>query len=242
MTDRDKSSEGFLQRWSRKKTEAEREMPDAPVEAGEAGAQLFEHDASPAASNIETPSVPPAQAEFDLARLPSLDSITATSDIRAFLMPGVPKELARAALRRAWSADPAIRDFVGLAENAWDFNDPNAIAGFGPLPPGFDVKKLVAELFGEADQPPLVSKAVAAPQELQTTTSMTEISKRSSSDSRVGALDRQQEIAPEIEPVALDAGEAAVLQRDNIAPQHSDPEDDKAERKKPRPHGGALPQ
>jgi len=27
--------------------------------------------------------------------------------VRAFLSPGVPKELARAALRRAWSADPA---------------------------------------------------------------------------------------------------------------------------------------
>jgi hypothetical protein len=41
--------------------------------------------------------------------------------------------LARAALRRAWANDPAIRDFVGVAENQWDFNDPDAIPGFGPL-------------------------------------------------------------------------------------------------------------
>ena len=41
--------------------------------------------------------------------------------------------MSRAALRRAWAADPAIRDFVGLAENAWDFNDPHAMPGFGPL-------------------------------------------------------------------------------------------------------------
>ncbi|AHY54822.1 hypothetical protein BJS_02218 [Bradyrhizobium japonicum SEMIA 5079] len=41
--------------------------------------------------------------------------------------------MTHAALRRAWSADPAIRDFVGLAENAWDFNDPTAMPGFGPL-------------------------------------------------------------------------------------------------------------
>ena len=37
----------------------------------------------------------------------------------------------RAALRRAWSADPAIHHFVGLTENAWDFNDPST-TGFGP--------------------------------------------------------------------------------------------------------------
>jgi len=41
--------------------------------------------------------------------------------------------LTRAALRRAWESDPAIRDFIGIAENQWDFNDPDAIPGFGPL-------------------------------------------------------------------------------------------------------------
>jgi TorA maturation chaperone TorD len=29
--------------------------------------------------------------------------------------------------------DPAIRDFIGIAENQWDFNDPTAMPGFGPL-------------------------------------------------------------------------------------------------------------
>src|SRR6476660_2020910 len=45
----------------------------------------------------------------------------------------LPEALTRAALRRAWNADPAIREFIGLAENAWDFNDPTAMPGFGPL-------------------------------------------------------------------------------------------------------------
>jgi hypothetical protein len=31
-------------------------------------------------------------------------------------------------------ADPAIRDFVGLSENGWDFTKPDGIPGFGPLP------------------------------------------------------------------------------------------------------------
>ena len=61
----------------------------------------------------------------------------------------MPQELTRAALRRAWAADPAIRDFVGLAENAWDFTDPKAMPGFGDIPAGYDLKKMVAEVFGE---------------------------------------------------------------------------------------------
>ena len=54
------------------------------------------------------------------------ESIVAESDVRAFLAPGVPPELTRAALRRTWSADPKIRDFIGLSENSWDFNDLDA--------------------------------------------------------------------------------------------------------------------
>jgi hypothetical protein len=34
-------------------------------------------------------------------------------------------------------ADPAIKDFVGMSENEWDFNKPDGVPGFGSLsPPG----------------------------------------------------------------------------------------------------------
>jgi hypothetical protein len=36
-------------------------------------------------------------------------------------------------LRRAWLADPAIRDFIGLSENSCDFNAPDGVPGFGSL-------------------------------------------------------------------------------------------------------------
>ena len=110
------SEEEFLSRWSRRKRESRAE-PAKPAEA-----QL----APPAATEK-------AESEFDLSSLPSIDDINAAIDITAFLSKNVPQELSRAALRRAWASDPAIRDFVGLAENAWDFNDPNAMPGFGPL-------------------------------------------------------------------------------------------------------------
>jgi len=89
--------------------------------------------------------------KVDLSSLPPIDSICATTDITAFLRHGIPQELSRAALRRAWSADPVIRDFIGLAENAWDFNDPNAMPGFGPLDCSAEqLQALVGRVIGSA--------------------------------------------------------------------------------------------
>jgi hypothetical protein len=64
---------------------------------------------------------PAAESLFDAQNMP-IASIGAASDSRPFLASGVPEDLTRAAFRRAWSADPAIRDFIGLSENSWDFN------------------------------------------------------------------------------------------------------------------------
>jgi len=117
------SDEEFLARWSRRKREAKTAV-DAPppTQAGE-----------PPSPPPSATAVNPDDAEVDLSSLPPIESITGGTDITAFLRRGIPPELSRAALRRAWAADPAIRDFIGLAENAWDFNDPNAMPGFGPL-------------------------------------------------------------------------------------------------------------
>jgi hypothetical protein len=131
--------ENFLARWSRRK----RDVAEA------------EHKDEIAARQNDAPAPPdpdaPKDADnepFDLTSLPAIESIGANSDVRAFLRPGVPPELTRAALRRAWSADPAIRDFVGLVENGWDFNDPQAMGGFGAISPG-EVARLLAQAVGE---------------------------------------------------------------------------------------------
>lgn len=113
------SEEQFLARWSRRKQEARADYAEPAPEQAAA-------PADPAAAEAALP-------ETDLSNLPSIESIDAATDVTAFLRKGIPAELSRAALRRAWTADPTIRDFVGLAENAWDFNDPSAMAGFGAL-------------------------------------------------------------------------------------------------------------
>ncbi len=89
-----------------------------------------------------------APAAFDPAALPSLASIDAQTEISVFLRSGVPAELQIAALRRAWTVDPAIRDFRGLSENDWNFDPPNDIPGFGELGPEVDVEQMVARILG----------------------------------------------------------------------------------------------
>ena len=85
------TEEDFLARWSRRKQSSaagEKPAPEpTPVRA----------DALPNPAGTVVRNVEPV---FDPATLPPIDSITAVSDISAFLQQGVPVELARAALRR----------------------------------------------------------------------------------------------------------------------------------------------
>lgn len=144
--------ENLLARWSRRKNDArtrERDAGNAP------------HDSEACATPVGAQPgdvLPP----FDPASLPTLDSISAETDLRAFLGKGVPSELARAALRRGWSADPTIRDFIGLSENSWDFNAPGGIPGFGTLEPG-DIQRLLARFTGGNEMSEGVAPTSAAP-------------------------------------------------------------------------------
>jgi hypothetical protein len=150
-------AEGFLARWGRRKREAKAAEPETPTQAStpeSAPEPQQEVRRSPGGETAAGRSPSPTVPEFDVASLPPIESITAASDIRAFLTSGVPAELTRAALRRAWSADPAIRDFIGIAENQWDFTAPNEIHGFGPLGDGEEIRRLVASVFGDDRKEP----------------------------------------------------------------------------------------
>jgi hypothetical protein len=108
----------FLARWSRRKRAAR---------AGEAGAdEGTAPDADPQVPAAAPPAEPPEP-------LPKLEDLTAESDLAAFLREGVPAALRNAAMRRMWSLDPVVRDYVGPSEYAWNFNQPGSMPGFGPL-------------------------------------------------------------------------------------------------------------
>jgi Protein of unknown function (DUF3306) len=192
-------SETFLSRWLRLKRRSEVALPPA--------------DASPPTA-------------FDPASLPSIESIVADTDVQLFLREGVPAELTRAALRTAWTADPAIRDFVGIAENQWNFNDQACIPGFGPL--------------GAADY--LVDRALG---------SLTNVAAETPQGAEDAQLQAPQGSEPleavealeAVEPAAMlpvtdkaDVAEAATREGDLAGGETS------SVAVAPRSHGGALPQ
>ena len=142
----------FLSRWSRRKIEVKRaeESPAAP-----------EAPATPAG---EAAPVPEELSAEELAALPPVESLTADSDIAAFLREDVPQALRNAALRRAWALDPEIRDYVGDARDyAYDWNVPGGVPGTGPIEPATDVAQMVKDVFGRSHDVETMEEAAEAP-------------------------------------------------------------------------------
>jgi hypothetical protein len=191
--------EPFLARWSRRKR-AVAVQPDA------------ERDPPPNAAESAKPVSPTGGEAPPAMLLPPIESIESASDITAFLAPGVPLELTRAALRRAWTADPAIRDFIGLSENAWDFNASGGV-------PGFD-------LLGADDARRLVAQVLSEPQAADPSRPTVTLADGSASP---------PEAAAQAVPIAEPAESIA-------ATQHEDDDRKASESRSHRRHGGALPQ
>lgn len=213
MSELENSTRHFLQRWSQRKRAAENHAPD-------------DADLSPEDKKTATNAAAQSDANlpaFDPATLPPIESITATSDVRAFLAPGVPEELTRAALRRVWLTDPTIRDFIGIAENQWDFTKPDGVPGFGSLELTPELRRMVASLIGDAPRPATLRQENIGPAEDDTT------AERSS--------------------LCTGAPSAAVAELVRVIPQDSNnnpskksiANSDEGSQSLPRKHGGALP-
>jgi len=202
----------FLARWSQRKL-----SPEAPKPEPE------QNPTALPASNKDVPAAP--EPEFDIASLPSLESIGANSDIRAFLQRGVPATLTRAALRRAWSSDPAIRDFVGLSENSWDFNAPDSIPGFGSLDAD-EVRQMAARFFGELTEEKTAEAAAPEPEGAKSIQNLAETKPATTEP------DNKSESVSTPEP--SQPVDVAAQQEKPAAPDEVLPP--------PRRHGGALPE
>jgi hypothetical protein len=249
MSDR----ETFMARWSRRKRasaqEGESVEPSAPADDAAAEAPQAADAPRPGERALEAPadaraSDAPASHEeaSSVPQLPSIESIVAESDVRAFLAPGVPPELTRAALRRAWSADPKIRDFIGLSENSWDFNDPGAMPGFGPLELTEEIRQEIARMIGrslgedvpDAPGPPPPDLAEPGPEPPPAQAKSAMLTSPAGAASQPPSQDIRGPDAPgQDAPVQVNADDVAGA---------SAPDRDRSERVlKPR-HGRALPQ
>ena len=230
-------SEDFLSRWSRRKRDAgETEQAKSAPSEGD----VVRENAVP--KNAMT--VEPAEAiesdesaVFDIKSLPPIESITAATDIRPFLAPGVPADIARAALRRAWSADPRIRDFVGLADYDWDYHTPGSAAGFGPLEMTDELRRMVARIVGDI----VDSDAPDRAGEQATGTERVDESRALGAEAeRLSAGEREQPLGPSADVLGSSvAGEPTVAE--SAALQYAIPEDRGSRSQPRRGHGRALP-
>ena len=140
---------------------------------------------------------------------------------------------------------PAIRDFMGLAENDWDFTDPTAMPGFGALPPGYDIKKMVAQIFGDGEKPTDADAAADQAGRLRKHPRLRRKSRR-----RILRLTVASAPEGETNPArqrfrraSRQVAQSDFVQRDNnIASHNSSSDDESEEHKNRRQHGGALPQ
>jgi hypothetical protein len=150
MAEEERRGEGFLSRWSRLK-QARREEAEPPPPAPAPAAQAAPDPASPVSAQGTAPPELPGEdePEIDLASLPPLEALTARSDLSQFLRKGVPEALKNAALRRVWSLDPDIRDFIGPADYAWNWNVPGGAPGYmETIAHGPDIEALADRILG----------------------------------------------------------------------------------------------
>jgi hypothetical protein len=216
--------DNFLSRWSRRKREAGESKETKDEAAGVARTEPAPETEPGSAASVPDAAPTP---KFDAEDLPPIESISAETDITAFMRAGVPETLKRAALRRAWSSDPDIRDFVGLNENYWDAAGPGGIAGFGDLDPNLDVKRMVSELFGEAPRQEVAEADSPAKPTEYASPSLAE---------KPGEPDR-----PPATAAALTPAKDVPQRTENAATQKESLESGPA-KKIARRHGGAMPQ
>ena len=211
--------ENFLARWSRRKAE---QPADRASDADENA--VPQQQPGGVAAETKNDDAKNEGEEVDLSKLPPIESIGPETDIRAFLQKGIPPELTRAALRQVWTSDPAIRNFIGIAENQYDFATGSDIPGFGPLTPADDVARMVRQIMGEGVPRPLSPpepspSPEANAQLLEKNTEPAEVAEDSPASQQVAALDD------------------VPLENDAVQQNDESEEDSPA----PHSHGGALP-
>lgn len=218
----------FFSRWSKRKRAIVRENPPATVPVGSeaVGGEAVESEAAPLAGELsEGETLSPEE----LAKLPSLDSLTAQTDLTQFLRAGVPIVMRKAALRRMWSLDTNIRDYVSEArEYAYDWNVVGGVPGNGPLLPTDDIKAMLRDIF---DGTPDLNVDAEQESEEATLIEAEELAEESE-PAKTEETDRGSE-----EPglTVVQVGEPSLV----LSPPRSAPVDTATPR--PRRHGSAIP-
>ncbi|NRB00129.1 MAG: DUF3306 domain-containing protein [Rhodobacteraceae bacterium] len=98
--------DSLLSRWSRRKQESRRAVPDEPAEVP------------------PEPDTPISEDEWlAINNLPDPDNLGEGDDFMAYLSEGVPELLKRRALRQLWRSNPVLANVDGLVDYGDDFTD-----------------------------------------------------------------------------------------------------------------------
>lgn len=229
------SGDGFLTRWSRRKRgEALEETPAQDVPRADAPPQPTAEAPLADTPPVEGAAADDTLSEDELAALPPIETIDASTDIAAFMRKGVPNALRNAALRRFWAASPLSRDYLDPARDyAYDWNVPGGVPGDGPLAPGFDAKALADRLFGE--RRPTMAEAAETAEDVRETPEPSAQSAQHNDDAFEPSADLTDDAPP-----SAPAQTQAELDLSPPAEPRSAPETADF-RARPRRHGRATP-
>jgi hypothetical protein len=207
------SGNNFLARWSRRKREqaAEEKAAAAPASAPDA----------PAAQADSAPGLSAEELAEKLKSLPKIEDLSADHDLTAFMQGWVPEDVRNQALRRMWSVDPSIRDFVAPESERYDFDKPGAMFSHGPI------NMVGDELRAEAE------RLLASWHEPAAADTGEGVAPAARSDDVVPASPNDLRQVPEKQPLLADANDSKG--------EGNEPEPAPAPTPIPRRHGGATP-
>jgi hypothetical protein len=161
--------EGFLTRWSRRKSEVRKgevlpEPADEPEgEPQDAGQAL--QDAPPSGEPVvPAPGDEEGQAPAETAtELPPLESLGEDSDYSAFMGEGVPQDLRQKALKKLFHS-PKFNVRDGLDDYDWDFTNPEPLGDIVTAEMRYRIERELERLAGldEDEEKPEDATAVAA--------------------------------------------------------------------------------
>ena len=246
MTDRDNSPKSFLERWSRKKIEGEREASDPPAEPRATDVSLPDEPGAPASRR----TLPRRRSKP--RRSPSSISRVCRRSTRSQRRPTSAPSSGRACRRNS-----PVRPFAARGRPTRRFvtsRDSPRTTGTSPIRPqclgsvrsrrGPISRRLVAQIFGDEEKPTDADVGAGQPADPQPPQIAKEITApNSQADSRIPGR-RAAESAPQ----NTSASERQVAQNDfvqrdnNTASHNSISGDETEEHTRRRQHGTALPQ
>ena len=249
------TSDPFLSRWSKRKQAARSAEHGPNIAAPQPEPRASDAASEPGAPNPGSGATTPAEAELtpeEIAKLPSAEELTADTDISMFLRKGVPAALRNAALRRMWSLDPKIRDFIGDARDyAYDWNTPDGVPGNALLPSTEDVARMAARIVGgDGSAPPRHEARGDGASTPSQDREQHSPANAGASDMGAAAPLENPALLAKAEPPRREADEASALasppspdfadKREPAAHEMS-PMDEPAKPASERRHGGAMP-